>query len=531
MARVVISSAAAFLLLLLWCHAFASFAAASGGRRPPPMLARHLSSSAAALSARQAVTAGGSDPSSMVQYETRWYAQRLDHFNAAPASYVTFQQRYLVNDTFWGGRTAPIFLFAGGEADVELYSNYTGFLWEAAPRFRAMVLFIEHRYYGRTMPFGSREAAFTDASTLGYLTSTQALADYATLVLSLKANLSAASAPVVVFGGSYAGMLAAWMRLKYPHIVVGAVASSAPVLGFYGLADPYAFYDVVTKDFKDESKNCYDVLRKSWNELDDALATEAGRAELNRKFNNICNGNVDMIPELLDAALVGSAMMDYPTTSAAGFRAVRDMCRAIDHPTRSGAGAGAGDAFSRISAAVNVYYSHYAADAADAACFGYASADAAGEPYGGGMVDGWGWQSRTEMVLMTAGVRDGGVARPRSFNFTQMLDEQREYTGLPLRPYWIEAEFGGFDIGNVLRRSASNIVFFNGLRDPWSAFGVLKSISDSIVALVEPQGAHNVDLKFSEKDDPDWLKQVRVKETRIIARWLRQYYRDERISA
>jgi lysosomal Pro-X carboxypeptidase len=42
-------------------------------------------------------------------------------------------------------------------------------------------------------------------------------------------------------------------------------------------------------------------------------------------------------------------------------------------------------------------------------------------------------------------------------------------------------------------------------------------------------GSHHVDLRFSSKKDPDWLKQVRVKETRIIAHWLRQYYKDEAI--
>lgn len=64
---------------------------------------------------------------------------------------------------------------------------------------------IQHRYYGLSMPFGSPEESFSNASTLGYFTSTQALADYATLIVGLKKNLSAENCPVIVFGGSYGG--------------------------------------------------------------------------------------------------------------------------------------------------------------------------------------------------------------------------------------------------------------------------------------------------------------------------------------
>ena len=57
------------------------------------------------------------------------------------------------------------------------------------------------------MPYGGRDEAYKNASTLAHLTAEQALADYAVLITDLKRNLSAEASPVILFGGSYGGSM------------------------------------------------------------------------------------------------------------------------------------------------------------------------------------------------------------------------------------------------------------------------------------------------------------------------------------
>lgn len=87
----------------------------------------------------------GTSNSANNHYRTNYFTQILDHFNYYPKSYHTFQQRYLVNDAYWGGakNNSPIFVYTGNEGDIEWFAQNTGFMFETAPRFKALLVFIE----------------------------------------------------------------------------------------------------------------------------------------------------------------------------------------------------------------------------------------------------------------------------------------------------------------------------------------------------------------------------------------------------
>lgn len=64
-----------------------------------------------------------------------------------------------------------------------------------------------------------------------YLNSQQALADLAYFIQNVNIEYKFSNnTKWIVFGGSYGGSLAAWMRIKYPHLVHGAVSTSGPLL-------------------------------------------------------------------------------------------------------------------------------------------------------------------------------------------------------------------------------------------------------------------------------------------------------------
>ncbi|XP_057981109.1 uncharacterized protein LOC131166533 [Malania oleifera] len=439
-------------------------------------------------------------------FSTFFYNQTLDHFNYRPESYVTFQQKYVINSKYWGGAdaAAPIFVLLGDEGPIEDDIEGIGFLPENAASFRALLIYIEHRFYGKSVPYGSKREAMRNASIRGYFNSAQALADYAEVIRHLKQQLSADSSPVIVIGASYGGMLAAWFRLKYPHMALGALASSAPILYFDNITPEDGYSSVVTRDFKEASESCYNTIRKSWSQIDKFAATPNGLSRLSKKFKT-CKRlkNTEELNEHLRNAYSAAAQYDEPPEFP-----VTKMCKAIDGAASNGI-----DILGQIFAGMVAFDGNKS-------CYDL-------EPYfSSETINGWDWQTCSDITIRMGRGNNTLFGAADPFDLNKYLKYCKNKYGVTPRPLWITTYYGGHHIKLILKKFGSNIIFSNGLRDPYSSGGVLEDISDSVVAVYTVEGSHCLDVSAAQKNDPNWLVLQRSKEVQIIKGWILKYYED-----
>ncbi|KAJ4835621.1 hypothetical protein Tsubulata_010865 [Turnera subulata] len=95
---------------------------------------------------------------------------------------------------------------------------------------------------------------------------------------------------------------------------------------------------------------------------------------------------------------------------------------------------------------------------------------------------GWGWQRCSEMVMPIA-PSNNTMFQPHPFDFNAFTKGCIENYGVPPRPHWVTTYYGGHNIKLILERFSSNIIFSNGLKDPYSSGEVLQNISDTVVVV------------------------------------------------
>ncbi|PGH19863.1 hypothetical protein AJ80_03780 [Polytolypa hystricis UAMH7299] len=172
-------------------------------------------------------------------FPNRTISVPVDHFRNSsryePHTDETFELRYWFDASHYvkGG---PVIILAAGEADAIERLPYMekGILGQLARATNGIGVVLEHRYYGESFPM-------KDLSTesLRFLSTEQAMADTAYFAKNVvfegldHLDLTSRGAPYILYGGSYSGAQVAFLRVEYPDLFWGAIASSAVTKAIY----------------------------------------------------------------------------------------------------------------------------------------------------------------------------------------------------------------------------------------------------------------------------------------------------------
>ncbi|KAG7471076.1 hypothetical protein MATL_G00120580 [Megalops atlanticus] len=447
--------------------------------------------------------------------EELWFSQRLDHFNGADNR--VWKQRYFVNDSFFqpGG---PVFLMIGGEGPANPAWMTFGTWLTYAQKLGALCLMLEHRFYGKSHPTEDLSTA-----NLRYLSSRQALADLAHFRTVIAAERGLTNSKWVAFGGSYPGSLAAWFRLKYPHLVHASVATSAPVQATVNFPE---YLEVVRRSLASENVECPLLVKNASDTLLQRLQDPKTYENISKDFN-LCEKlqvQTDMDSAYFLETLAGNFMdvVQYNEDNRE-FEGVVGTNITIKVLCGVMSDASLGDPYNRYAAVARLMQKTFSQKCLDASYTNYLrdmrNTSWSGPASGGGRQ--WVYQTCTE------------------FGFYQSTDSPNQpFSGFPL-PYHLKQcgdmydpsltkstvadavlqtneYYGGYNI------HTTRIVFPNGSIDPWHALGITQDISDDLPAVFIHGTAHCANMYPARSQDLPQLALARDHVYLLLQKWLKQ---------
>lgn len=445
-----------------------------------------------------------------------WYSQPVDQFD--PKANATWQQRYFVNASYWT-QTGPVFLMLGGEgpanpswlvADTEIMLN--------AQKYGAMVILLEHRYYGESHPTPD-----TSLPNIKYLSSRQALADAARFHDFIVAVYKMTSSNKwVVFGGSYSGALSAWMRILYPEIIVGAVASSGPVLAELNF---YQYLEVVQSSLSvtTQGTQCVETVQAAITELDKMLEDEQGWPFADELFFvdpplKSMDDARQLVGNIVDI-FAGVVQYNQDNTAFEGRNntyTTEVLCGFLSDPSK-------GTPLQRV-AALNALFLKYS---------GQNTTDASYKD----LVDGmrmYKWEDGS----VTSGERQWYYQTCTEFGYFQTTDSDKQPFGdLVNLDSFTDVCYDVFNItqsavlqsvyntnsfygGKNIPTNVTNIVFPNGSIDPWHVLGITQNITDQLPAIFINGTAHCANMYPPSSSDLPGLTSARVEISALIGSWI-----------
>jgi pimeloyl-ACP methyl ester carboxylesterase len=419
---------------------------------------------------------------------TGTYTQLLNHRDAIDAR--TFSQRYFISTAYALTADAPVLFYLCGEGSCDPRS-LDGAIKVHAQSLKANIVALEHRYYGTSMPFDK-----LTTENLRYLSTEQALADAAGFQKFLTDKMKLTGKWIAI-GGSYAGSLAAFYRMKYPNLVVGALSSSGPVQAH----ENFEAYDHHVNDVA--GPKCAAKMRQVVAEAEAALNNPDDLAALKMKFQaEVLTDPDDLLYVIAD---VGAIAIQY------GFRDT--FCAQIDveHPLEGYA------EFARY------IFELWQLTPLQDSVQGAMTLDAKDYQDGVGFRQ-WYYQSCTEYGYWQNAFHDAaGSVRSSRINpaYYQRLCQRLFGLDQPVDISKTNAQF----YQPLLSPTTSQILFTNGSQDPWSLLGISEANGNATnpnTTTFRIEGAaHSDDLRPALVGDSAVLKEARALFRALATEWLK----------
>ncbi|XP_052890425.1 putative serine protease K12H4.7 [Anopheles moucheti] len=434
---------------------------------------------------------------------TKYIMQRLDHFD--PQNVNTWSMRYMENGEHYapGG---PLFIYVGGEWEISESSISRGHVYDMASQLKGYLFYTEHRYYGKSHP-----TVDLRTDKLKYLNIDQALADLAHFVVQMRKTIPGAeNAGVIMIGGSYSATMVSWFRQKYPHLVNGAWASSAPVFAKVEFTE---YKEIVSESIRSVGgRNCADRIERAIKQTEQLLAN-GEYSRVAQEFR-LCS-DVDL-SKSLDSMNFFSSLSDefagvvqyHSTGDIEGLcqivedASIADDMQALAKIVTQGLASTSCNSYgykAMIDYYKNTAWEHGAAQSSMRQWMYQTCAEYGWYQISGSPNQIFGSSFPVELFVKLCGdMYDGHFDEGR-------MQGNAERTNVI---------YGGWN------PEVTNVFFTQGQLDPWRAMGIQADLNDQSPGVVIPGAAHCADLSSISAADSAEMRAAKEKILELVKKWL-----------
>jgi hypothetical protein len=401
-----------------------------------------------------------------------------------------FLQRYYIDESYSTTNDSPIFMYLCGEAACTK-NELDGTIRTLAQKHHAKLIALEHRYYGKSLPTKT-----FSSSNLQYLTYENVLNDISYFQKEIISRNNW-TGKWVVFGGSYAGTLAAFYREKFPELLIGSIASSAPVMTKETVEE---FDEHTTKIV---GQKCADNMRIVINQIETALTDNRKMQLIKAMFHSTAiKDDIDFLEMI---STIGESAVQF------GYN---DMfCKMLEKSSTPLEG---------YAIFTNFILNQFNVDPVSLTPQG-AMSEYPSDYEGIAGFRQWNYQVCVDFGAWPIANRDPKKStRSKYLNVDYYQNICKRLFNLDMKPNTDKLNKSYYE--PLLEEEVSNIYFTNGSNDPWSKMSLIdengNTTNKNLSYYLIEGGSHISDLNIENKNDSESLKNARVKMDELIKKWL-----------